>query len=44
MHDIEELRSFPFLDSDNTMDVLKSELPYYMAAAKDVQWWKSQEH
>ena len=45
--DIDGLRSFPFLDV-TTVDSLKSELPYYMAAASGVAttvdvlgWWKS---
>ena len=46
--DIDTLKAFPFLNSDQTMIDLKSELPRYMAAAEDVSprtapitWWKS---
>ena len=44
---VESLRSFPFLDSDDTISQLKSELPVYLALAEDVSqevkplvWWK----
>ena len=48
-NDIDGLSSFPFLDN-TTVDNLKSELPYYMAAAGGVattidvlEWWKGHE-
>ena len=48
-NDIDGLSSFPFLDNI-TVDNLKSELPYYMAAAGGVattidvlEWWKGHE-
>ena len=46
--DIDNLRVFPFLDSQPMIDGLKVELPAYLAAAEDVSteiepvaWWKS---
>ena len=45
---METLRAFPFLDSDNTIDGLRAELPAYLAATEDVvipneekevEWW-----
>ena len=45
--DIDCLRAFPFLDSEQVIDALKTELPVYLAAVEDastdvnpVQWWK----
>ena len=46
--DIDCLKAFPFLNSQPTIDGLKSEIPTYMAASEDVSaeidpiaWWKS---
>ena len=46
--DIDCLRAFPFLNSQPTIDGLKSEIPTYLAASEDVSaeiepivWWKS---
>ena len=49
--DIHCLKAFPFLNSQPTIDGLKSEIPTYMAASEDVPilltdinpvaWWKS---
>ena len=49
--DIDCLQAFPFLNSQLTIDGLKSEIPTYMAASEDVSrlptdinpvaWWKS---
>ena len=49
--DIDCLKAFPFLNSQPTIDRLKSEIPTYMAASEDVPrlltdinpvaWWKS---
>ena len=44
--DIDCLRVFPFLDSEQVIDALKTELPVYLAAVdvstdvNPVQWWK----
>ena len=47
---IDALKSFPFLNSEQEISDLKSELPRYLAAAEDVSpredpigWWKSHE-
>ena len=49
--DIDCLKAFPFLNSQPTIDGMKSEIPTYMAASEDVPilptdinpvaWWKS---
>ena len=46
--DIDCLKAFPFLNSQPTIDGLKSEIPTYMAASEDISaeidpiaWWKS---
>ena len=42
-----QLRIFPFLDDDVTVNALKQELPVFRAAAEDVtevdpaKWWKN---
>ena len=45
--DIDCLKAFPFLSSQETIDELKMEIPMYMAASEDVSkeidliaWWK----
>ena len=44
---VDELRLFPFLDDDVTVNALKQELPAFRAAAEDVtgidpaKWWKN---
>ena len=45
--DIDCLKAFPFLSSQETIDGLKMEIPMYMAASEDVSteidliaWWK----
>ena len=47
--DIDCLKAFPFLSSQETIDGLKMEIPMYMAASEDVSteidliaWWKRQ--
>ena len=44
---VDDLRLFPFLDDDVTVNALKQELPAFRAAAEDVtgvdpaKWWKN---
>ena len=48
---VQALRQFPFLDSNDVIDSLVTELPAYIAAAQDVRmaceedkvkWWRQQ--